>query len=56
MAGRAFSAFYARNFERRPWITLAVTNGSLGVVADSLAQAFEKYNKSNEKVRITGSM
>ncbi|KAK0551317.1 hypothetical protein OC861_002409 [Tilletia horrida] len=43
-AGRGFSAFYARSFQRHPYITLAVANGALGVVADTLAQGFEKFN------------
>ncbi|EPQ31022.1 uncharacterized protein PFL1_01211 [Pseudozyma flocculosa PF-1] len=42
---QAFSAFYARNFERRPWVTLAVTNGILGVVADSVAQSLELVSR-----------
>ncbi|KDN38266.1 hypothetical protein K437DRAFT_211251, partial [Tilletiaria anomala UBC 951] len=44
---RSFSAFYARSFERRPWLTLAVANGSLGALADVLAQRFEIYNERN---------
>ncbi|PWN18689.1 hypothetical protein BCV69DRAFT_235743, partial [Microstroma glucosiphilum] len=38
-----FGAFYARSFAARPWATLAVTNGTLSVVADSLAQSLERY-------------
>lgn len=34
-------SFYKRAFERHPWATLAVTNGSLTVLADSLAQLYE---------------
>lgn len=45
MAGRAFSAFYARSFEQHPWITLGVANASLGVLADVIAQGFETVNK-----------
>ena len=43
---QAFSAFYTRNFERRPWITLAVTNGILGVVADGAAQTLEHISQA----------
>lgn len=43
---QAFSAFYARNFERRPWITLAVTNGTLGVIADGAAQTLERISQA----------
>lgn len=52
MAFRSFGAFYSRSFEKRPYLTLAVANGFLGVVADSLAQSFEKYNKSNTTSRL----
>lgn len=41
-AYQRFGAFYARSFAQRPWATLAVANGTLGVVADSLAQTLEK--------------
>ncbi|SPO23647.1 related to SYM1 - protein required for ethanol metabolism [Ustilago trichophora] len=41
---QAFSAFYTRNFDRRPWLTLAVTNGILGVVADGAAQSLERIS------------
>lgn len=37
-----FGAFYSSSFSRRPWLTLAIANGTLGVIADSLAQNFEK--------------
>lgn len=40
-AYRSFGAFYARSFAQRPWLTLAVANGTLGVIADSLAQGLE---------------
>lgn len=36
---------YRRAFEASPWATLAVTNGTLSVVADSLAQTFERRDK-----------
>lgn len=52
MAFRAFGSFYSRSFEKRPYVTLAIANGFLGVVADSLAQSFEKYNKSNQQKSI----
>lgn len=45
---QAFSAFYARNFERRPWITLAVTNGTLGVIADGAAQTLERISQTQQ--------
>ncbi|PWZ03792.1 hypothetical protein BCV70DRAFT_197987 [Testicularia cyperi] len=41
---QAFGAFYGRNFERRPWVTLAVTNGILGVIADGAAQTLERIS------------
>ncbi|CAO1622028.1 unnamed protein product [Parajaminaea phylloscopi] len=44
-----FGAFYSRSFSRHPWITLAVANGSLGVVADSLAQNLEKVNAKRDE-------
>ncbi|CAD6892223.1 unnamed protein product [Tilletia controversa] len=50
MAGRRFGAFYARSFEKHPYITLAAANGTLGVVADSLAQGFERFNKPNDRL------
>ncbi|SJX63256.1 related to SYM1-protein required for ethanol metabolism [Sporisorium reilianum f. sp. reilianum] len=46
---QAFSAFYARNFERRPWVTLAVTNGLLGVVADGAAQTLERISQAQSQ-------
>ncbi|CDS01792.1 hypothetical protein, partial [Sporisorium scitamineum] len=46
---QAFSAFYARNFERRPWVTLAVTNGVLGVVADGAAQTLERIRQAQSQ-------
>ncbi|TKY85510.1 hypothetical protein EX895_005672 [Sporisorium graminicola] len=46
---QAFSAFYARNFERRPWVTLAVTNGVLGVVADGAAQTLERISQAQSQ-------
>jgi protein Mpv17 len=45
MAGRAFSAFYARSFEQHPWITLGVANATLGALSDVIAQNFEAFNK-----------
>ena len=39
-----FGAFYARSFNNHPWITLAVANSGLGVLSDSLAQNFERYD------------
>ena len=47
----AFSAFYARNFERRPWVTLAVTNGALGVLADGVAQSLERVSVTQQRER-----
>jgi protein Mpv17 len=44
-AFRRFGAFYARSFERRPWVTLAIANGTLGAIADTLAQSLERYQK-----------
>lgn len=49
MAHRRFGAFYARSFERRPWLTLAIANGTLGAIADTLAQTLEKYNGKQAK-------
>uniref|UniRef100_V5GH15 Uncharacterized protein n=1 Tax=Kalmanozyma brasiliensis (strain GHG001) TaxID=1365824 RepID=V5GH15_KALBG len=46
---QAFSSFYARNFDRRPWITLAVTNGILGVVADGAAQTLERVSQAQKR-------
>jgi protein Mpv17 len=47
MAFRRFGAFYARSFEKRPWVTLAVANGTLGAIADTLAQTLERYQKKS---------
>ncbi|KAE8209963.1 hypothetical protein CF327_g6113 [Tilletia walkeri] len=47
-AGRRFGAFYARSFEKHPYITLAAANGTLGVIADTLAQGFERFNASDK--------
>lgn len=46
---QAFSAMYARNFERRPWLTLAVTNGALGVIADGAAQTLERISQAQSR-------
>lgn len=46
---QAFSSFYARNFDRRPWVTLAVTNGVLGVVADGAAQTLERVSQAQKR-------
>lgn len=46
---QAFSSFYGRNFERRPWVTLAVTNGVLGVVADGAAQTLERISTAQSR-------
>lgn len=46
---QAFSSFYTRNFERRPWITLAVTNGILGVIADGAAQSLERISAAQQR-------
>lgn len=46
---QAFSSFYGRNFERRPWITLAVTNGILGVLADGAAQSLERISAAQSR-------
>ncbi|GAC97611.1 integral membrane protein [Pseudozyma hubeiensis SY62] len=40
---------YARNFERRPWLTLAVTNGALGVIADGAAQTLERISQAQSR-------
>ncbi|SHO79547.1 Similar to S.cerevisiae protein SYM1 (Protein required for ethanol metabolism) [Malassezia sympodialis ATCC 42132] len=40
-------SFYKRAFDRHPWITLAVTNGALTVIADSLAQLYEHRSVSD---------
>lgn len=37
-----FGAFYSSSFSRRPWLTLAVANGTLGVIADGLAQTLDR--------------
>lgn len=60
MAHRRLGALYARSFERRPWLTLAIANGTLGALADTLAQSFERYKKeetgtANIKVSADGS-
>lgn len=47
MAHRRFGAMYARSFERRPWLTLAVANGTLGALADTLAQTLERWDRRN---------
>ncbi|WFD34736.1 hypothetical protein MCUN1_001580 [Malassezia cuniculi] len=41
----AFANAYRRAFESHPWATLAATNGTMSVIADGLAQAFE-YRKN----------
>ena len=46
---QAFGAFYTRNFERRPWVTLAVTNGILGVLADGAAQSLERISAAQSR-------
>jgi len=38
---------YKRAFDRHPWATLAVTNGILTVIADSLAQVYEHRSVSD---------
>ncbi|PWN50275.1 hypothetical protein IE53DRAFT_411034, partial [Violaceomyces palustris] len=48
MATKRFASFYSKSFERRPWLTLALANASLSVLADSLAQGFERLN-DNER-------
>ncbi|CEH17223.1 Peroxisomal membrane protein MPV17 and related proteins [Ceraceosorus bombacis] len=52
-----FAAFYSRSFAQRPWLTLAVTNGGLSVVADALAQTFElsQAQKSGNTTSSSGS-
>lgn len=40
-----FGAFYSSSFARRPWLTLAVANGTLGVIADGLAQSLDRREK-----------
>ncbi|UZJ56929.1 hypothetical protein CBS101457_006249 [Exobasidium rhododendri] len=52
MAHRRFGAFYARSFERRPWVTLAVANGTLGAIADTLAQTLERYQRPSTATKI----
>lgn len=55
-----FGAFYSSSFTRHPWATLAFANGTLGVVADSLAQYLEKIEaersrKTSEQSAMTKS-
>ena len=38
-------AMYQRLFETRPWATLAVTNGALTLLADGLAQSFDRRSE-----------
>ena len=38
-------AMYQRLFETRPWATLAVTNGALTLIADGLAQSFDRRSE-----------
>lgn len=52
MAHRRFGAFYARSFEQRPWLTLAIANGTLGAIADTLAQTLERYNGKQTKEKV----
>lgn len=49
MAHRRFGAFYARSFERRPWLTLAIANGTLGAIADTIAQTLERINRRSSQ-------
>ncbi|KAI8081814.1 uncharacterized protein B0P05DRAFT_538154 [Gilbertella persicaria] len=44
---RALNAFYNRSYNKRPILTLCVTNGILGIISDSLAQSISLYNKFN---------
>ncbi|CAO1639374.1 unnamed protein product [Sympodiomycopsis kandeliae] len=44
-----FGSFYSSSFNRRPWLTLAVANGTLGVIADGLAQGLEKQQSTSPK-------
>ncbi|CCF52613.1 hypothetical protein NDA11_003653 [Ustilago hordei] len=46
---QAFSSFYTRNFDRRPWMTLAVTNGIFGVLADGAAQSLERISEAQSR-------
>lgn len=41
-------ALYQHCFETRPWATLIVTNGTLTVVADALAQTFDRAQEKKE--------
>ncbi|KAL4399128.1 hypothetical protein ACI68E_003501 [Malassezia pachydermatis] len=40
-------SFYRRSFERRPWLTLAITNGGLTLLADVLAQSVERITRTD---------
>ncbi|PWN24938.1 hypothetical protein BDZ90DRAFT_268667 [Jaminaea rosea] len=51
-----FGAFYSSSFSRRPWLTLAIANGTLGVIADSLAQNFEKQQARQQAKDKEGSV
>ncbi|WFD40532.1 uncharacterized protein MJAP1_003518 [Malassezia japonica] len=41
-------ALYQHCFETRPWATLIVTNGTLTVVADALAQTFDREQEKKK--------
>ncbi|KAL4209204.1 hypothetical protein AB4K20DRAFT_1909131 [Rhizopus microsporus] len=43
---RALNAFYTRSYNKRPILTLCVTNGILGVLSDTLAQSISYYEAS----------
>lgn len=47
---RALKVFYNKSYDKRPILTLCVTNGILGAISDSLAQGISLYNKYNERI------
>ncbi|OBZ86526.1 Protein sym1 [Choanephora cucurbitarum] len=47
---RALNVFYNKSYNKRPILTLCVTNGILGIISDSLAQSISLYNKLNQKM------
>ncbi|KAI9249647.1 hypothetical protein BY458DRAFT_525440 [Sporodiniella umbellata] len=45
---RAFNQFYTKCYNKRPILTLCVTNGILGVLSDTLAQSISYYEASKK--------
>ncbi|CAO3698681.1 hypothetical protein G6F56_007378 [Rhizopus delemar] len=43
---RALNGFYTRSYNKRPILTLCVTNGLLGAISDTLAQSISYYEAS----------